>query len=321
MDYIKIAQDAIRLESQALLDLSSSLDSNFNKVIEVLLRVEGRIVLCGVGKSGIIARKISSVFSSIGCSSFFIHANEASHGDLGAITSKDVVIILSNSGDTKELVDVLSYCKVHRIKVVAIVGRKPSSLYDGADLALLLPKFSEVSKDIGFPSTSVTLMSVIGDVLALCLIKAKNILSDQYRGFHPGGNIGNSLIKIREMMRKGDELPIVTVGTKVVDALIVMSQKSMGCVIVTDVLRKPVGIITDGDLRRHIKNDFVNSVVENIMTKNPKSISGDLRAVDAINYMSEKGIMHLMIIDSVGQIEGVIHMHDCLRMGLKVECE
>jgi len=321
MKYIQIAQDAIKLQADSLLDLSKSLGAEFNRAIELLLNNEGRIILCGIGKSGIIAKKISSVFSSVGCASFFIHANEASHGDLGAITTKDIIVILSNSGNTKELADVISYCKYNSIKIIAIVGKKGSALHDVADISLVLPKFSEISKDIAFPSTSVTLMSVLGDVITLCLVKARKVSSEQYRSFHPGGSIGNSLIKISEIMREGDALPIVKLGTKVIDALIVMGRKSMGCVIIVDSKGILLGIITDGDLRRHINNKFVDSKVEDIMTKNPKSISKELRAIDALNYMNEKGIMQLMVIDDRGFIEGLIHMHDCLRIGLKADDE
>lgn len=320
MDYIKIAQDSILIQSGALSDLHNSLDVNFTNAVSAILETNGRVVLCGVGKSGIVARKISSIFSSIGCPSFFIHANEASHGDLGAITKNDIVIILSNSGETKELVDVLSYCKVHDIMVIAMVSRKESTLHNAADISLLLPKFSEISDHVKFPTTSATLMGVLGDSLALCIAKAKNISLEQYRSFHPGGNIGNSLMKIKDIMRKGDELPIVKTNTVVIESLIVMSQKAIGCVLIEDDKGDIIGMITDGDLRRNISKNFSKALVEDIMTKKPKTISGSLLAMDALKEMSSKGIMHLLVKND-GQIDGVIHMHDCLRIGLKAQCE
>lgn len=320
MDYIKIAQDSIAIQSDALSDLRNSLDVNFTNAVSAILETNGRVVLCGVGKSGIVARKISSIFSSIGCPSFFIHANEASHGDLGAITKNDIVIILSNSGETKELVDVLSYCKVQGITVIAMVGRKESTLHNAADISLLLPKFSEISDYIKFPTTSATLMGVLGDSLALCVAKAKNVSLEQYRSFHPGGNIGNSLMKIKDIMRKGGELPIVKSNTTVIESLIVMSQKAIGCVLVADDQDSIIGMITDGDLRRNINKNFSEVLVEEIMTKKPKTISGNLLAMDALKEMSSKGIMHLIVTNGE-QIDGVIHMHDCLRIGLKAQCE
>jgi arabinose-5-phosphate isomerase len=321
MNYIRLAQNAIDVQLEAILALRDSLGDEFLGVVELLLNTKGRIVLCGVGKSGIIAQKVAAVFSSIGCSSFFVHANEASHGDLGAIMHGDVIIILSNSGDTKELVDTISYCKIRGIKIVAIVGRRNSVLFDTADIALVLPKFSEISQAISFPSTSITMMSVLGDLLTLCLVEAKKITHDQYRKFHPGGSIGNSLLKINEIMRKNGDLPVVKAGTKILDAILVMSEKSIGCIVVVDNKDKFCGIITDGDLRRHFDSDFVNKNVEDIMTKKPKSISGELRAIDALNYMNDKRITQLMVVDKAENIVGLIHMHDCLRAGLKIENE
>jgi len=321
MDCIKIAQDAVDVEIEALRALRQSLDDDFSEIVQLLLNTRGRIVLCGVGKSGIVAQKIAAVFSSIGCSSFFVHANEASHGDLGAITKDDIVIVLSNSGDTKELVDTIAYCNAREIKVVAMVGRKNSVLYDTADFALVLPRFYEVSRKISFPSTSITMMSVLGDLLTLCLVEAKKVTHDQYRSFHPGGNIGNSLLKINDIMRKNGDLPLVSMGTKILDAILVMSQKSIGCIVVVDGNKEFRGIITDGDLRRHFGSEFINKNVEDIMTKRPKSISGELRAIDALNYMNDKGITQLMVVDKSDSIVGLIHMHDCLRAGLKIENE
>lgn len=320
MNYIKIAQDAIELQSKSLLDLKDSLSVDFDNAVNAILNTKGRVVLCGIGKSGIVGKKISSIFSSIGCSSFFVHGNEASHGDLGAIKSKDIVIVLSNSGETKELVDILSYCRVNEITVIAMVGRRESTLYNAADISLLLPKFSEISENIKFPTTSATLMSVLGDSIALCIAKARNISVDQYKSFHPGGNIGNSLMGISEIMRKGSELPIVKTGTKVIESLIVMSEKSIGCVIVED-NGDIVGIITEGDLRRNMKMDFSECVVENIMTKSPKSISSNLLAMDALMHMNENKIMHLLVKDSNDNMVGIIHMHDCLRIGLRAQCD
>ena len=321
MDYINISKSALDVQIEALQNLKSSLNEELIEVVNILLNVKGRIVFSGVGKSGLIAQKIASVFSSIGSSAFFIHSSEASHGDLGAISDGDVVVVLSNSGSTKELLDTISYCKRKQIQVIAIVGRKNSALYEAADFALLLPKFFEIDQDIAFPSTSITIMSVIGDLLALCLVKAKNVTKDEYRTFHPGGSIGNSLLTIKELMRKGHELPIVRDGTKVLDAMLVMSEKSIGCMIVLDKNDQFCGIVTDGDLRRSFDHNFPSKNVEDIMTKNPKSISGELRALDALNYMNDNNVTQLMVFDKSGKVAGLLHMHDCLRAGLSIENE
>jgi arabinose-5-phosphate isomerase len=321
MNYKEIAQKSISLQAKALLDLTENLDDSFDVIVSSILETKGRVILCGVGKSGIVARKISSVFSSIGCPSFFVHANEASHGDLGSITDKDIVIMLSNSGDTKELVDVLVYCKRRGVKVFGMVGKKDSALYSASTACLLLPKFSEISNKIRFPTTSATMMSVLGDALALCVSHTKNISLEQYRSFHPGGNIGNSLMSVEGIMRKGDELPVVGEGTKVQDALILMSEKATGCLVIISEDKSVLGMITDGDLRRNIKKDFNESYVEDFMSVTPKSVSAKMLAIDALKIMNDQSIMQLVVVDEDQRIQGVIHMHDCLRVGLKARCE
>lgn len=321
MNYRKIAQESISLQANALLDLAGSLGDSFGVVVSAVLETKGRVILCGVGKSGIVARKISSIFSSIGCPSFFIHANEASHGDLGAITSKDIVIVLSNSGETKELVDVLVYCKGRGVKVFGMVGNKDSTLYHASTASLLLPKFSEVSDKIRFPTTSATMMGVLGDALALCVSKSKNISLEEYRSFHPGGNIGNSLMLVEGIMRKNEELPVVKSGTSVQDALVVMSEKAIGCLIVLDHNELVLGMITDGDLRRNIKKNFNESNVEDFMSGAPKAVPSGMLAIDALEIMNNQSIMQLVVMGDDRKIQGVIHLHDCLRVGLKERCE
>ncbi len=321
MDHKKVGQESISLQANALLDLVDSLDENFNIIVNAILKTQGRVVLCGIGKSGIVAKKISSILSSIGCSSFFVHANEASHGDLGAITTNDIVMVLSNSGETKELVDVLVYCKSKNIKVFGMVGNENSTLYNTANASLLLPSFSEISDKIRFPTTSATMMSVLGDALALCVSKSKNVSLEEYRSFHPGGNIGNSLMLVENIMRKEDELPIVGLGTKIQDALIVMSQKAIGCLVVLDSSGYVSGMITDGDLRRNIDKNFNDAKVEDFMSVDPKKISSESLAIEALSVMNEQKIMQLVVMSEGNRLQGIIHMHDCLRVGLKARCE
>lgn len=321
MDHSKTGQESISLQANALLDLADSLDENFNIVVNAILETKGRVVLCGIGKSGIVAKKISSIFSSIGCSSFFVHANEASHGDLGSITTNDIVIVLSNSGETKELVDVLVYCKSKNIKVFGMVGNRKSTLYNASTASLLLPPFSEVSDKIRFPTTSATMMSVLGDALALCVSKSKNVSLEEYRSFHPGGNIGNSLMLVENIMRKEGELPIVDAGTKIQDALIVMSEKAIGCLVVLDSSGSVSGMITDGDLRRNIDKSFDHAKVEDFMSVKPKKISSGSLAIEALRVMNEQKIMQLVVMSEDNKLQGIIHMHDCLRVGLKARCE
>ncbi len=315
-DYIEIAQKVFDIETKYLTIVRNSLNENFAKAAELILATQGKIIVCGIGKSGIIARKIATTFSSVGKAAIFLNAAEANHGDLGMVKTKDTMILLSNSGESIELVSVINYCKEYNIPIIAIVGQNKSTLYTAADIPIIIPSNCEVSH-ISMPTTSTTLMNVIGDALAATLVESNKITFDEYRRYHPGGNIGNSLAKAKELMRTGDNIPIVDPETQMSDALIIMTQKSLGCLVVVTEDREILGFITDGDLRRHLFDDLVNLKAKDIMSINPKVVSEEVFALEALEYMNKSAITSLIVAKN-NKIVGIIHMHDCLRVGLKV---
>ena len=316
MNYIAIAKKVFDIEIKYLSIVKESLDSSFARAAELILSTKGRVIVCGIGKSGIIAKKIATTFSSVGKASVFLNAAEANHGDLGMVRFNDTVVLLSNSGESTELIGVINYCKEHNIPIIAIVSKKKSTLYDSADISILIPSNCEVSY-INIPTTSTTLMTVIGDAFAAMIVECNNITLDEYKKYHPGGNIGNSLIRVKEVMRTGDSLPIINSEMQMSEALLIMTQKSLGCLIIADENNNILGFITDGDLRRHISSDLVKMQVKDIMSVNPKVVSQDVFALEALEYMNNNAITSLVVAEE-NKIKGIIHVHDCLKVGLKV---
>ncbi len=312
---IEAGQDIIKKEAEALNIFAGSLDSSFFDAVELILNCKGKVIVSGIGKSGHIANKITATFSSIGIPSVFLHPAEASHGDMGVIGRGDIVILLSNGGESQEIFDLLDYCNNNNTPLVAVVGHVGSTLYKKSDIQIVIPQLGE-GTTIKAPMISTTLMIAAGDALAASLIKYKNITNEDFKKYHPGGKIGATLLKVSEVMKSGKELPIVYEDQIMSDALIEMSNKSLGCTAVLSKGANFLGIITDGDLRRHMSDDFVLKNVCDVMTKNPRYIDSNFLVVDALKLMSDLRITSLFIIDS-GDLKGIIHMHDCIRLGLK----
>ncbi len=313
-NYITSAINAIKTEIQGLESLLTYFDDNYIKAVDLILNCKGRVIISGMGKSGHIANKIAATFASTGTPSFFIHPGEASHGDLGMITKDDVVILLSNSGETKELKDIIYYCKRFEIPIIGIIRRAESELTKASDVALVLPAIPEAN-NVNAPTTSTTMMLAIGDALAVSLIDAKGFGKENFGVFHPGGKLGSNFLKVRELMRKGNEIPLVDEGAKAREILLEMTSKHLGCTGVVDSAKKLIGIITDGDLRRHISNDFLAQNAKELMTKNPVTTTSHTLIAEALGMMNKKSITSLFVIDE-GKIVGVLHLHDCLRSGL-----
>jgi arabinose-5-phosphate isomerase len=313
---LEIAKAVINQESYGLKLLANTIGNNFLFAMQLLVKTKGRIVVSGIGKSGIIARKISSTFSSTGSPSYFVHPAEASHGDLGMIHPEDVIIILSNGGESIELFDLINYAKNSNIPIIAIVGRAKSTLDLSANITLLLPEIAEASHT-NAPTTSTTMMAALGDALAVSLIEYKKFTIDQYKTFHPGGSIGKQLLKAKDIMCVGTRLPKILSNTKMPEALIEMTAKSLGCVVITNSKDDVLGIITDGDLRRHMSKDLLNMRVDEVMTKNPYTISPETRAIDALQIMNQKAITSLLVTNN-NTLKGLLHVHDCIRIGLYV---
>jgi len=312
--YIDSAIKTINVEIEGLTSLLSFFGENYIKAVDLILNCKGRVVVSGMGKSGHIGGKIAATFASTGTPSFFIHPGEASHGDLGMITQDDVVILLSNSGETKELKDIIYYCKRFEIPIIGIIRRVESELTKASTVPLVLPAIPEANT-VNAPTTSTTMMLALGDALAVSLIDAHGFNPEKFGVFHPGGKLGSNFLKVRDLMREGKDVPLVTEDKRMSDVLFEMTSKHLGCTGVINSENELIGIITDGDLRRHIDNNFLTHSAAEIMTKNPVTTSSQTLAVEAIAVMNKKSITSLFVIDEK-EVVGILHLHDCLRSGV-----
>lgn len=316
-DDIASAKRTIDKEIEGLELMKTEFDENLSKALDVLQNTKGYVIVTGMGKSGHIARKIAATFASTGTPAFFVHPGEASHGDLGMLTQNDSVIAISNGGESRELSDILVYCKRFGIPLIAITKNPDSSLGKAGDVLLKLPDSGEACPLGLAPTTSTTATIAMGDVLAVALMERKGFSKTDYKQRHPGGKLGAVLRKVSDLMHKGDEMPLVSTETSMQDALLVMTSKMLGCVGIVDDAGYLKGIITDGDLRRCLQPDVMTKKVSEVMTHNPKTIAPDVLAVEALNTMNNtgKGITQLFVIENDKPI-GVIHIHDCLRAGV-----
>ncbi|NJO61067.1 MAG: KpsF/GutQ family sugar-phosphate isomerase [Richelia sp. RM2_1_2] len=309
---IKIGKQVIEKEANALIHLSQSLGEDFKKAVDLIREISGKIVVTGIGKSGHIGRKISATLSSTGKASYYLHPSEAAHGDLGTIGNTDCVLAISNSGETHELIPVLDYCKRYGVQIIGITGNKKSMLGEYANVLLVLPKYEEACPIGLVPTTSTTMCLALGDAIAVAVYQegfSKQIFAE----FHPGGKLGYKLLKVAHIMHTDEEMPVIPITANIGDAILEITRKALGCVGIIDqgVL---VGIITDGDLRRHIHQIPIKSSVAEIMTRRPKTTTPSTLAVEALKYMTDTKISSLFVVDENVPI-GVIHLHDCLRIG------
>jgi len=312
--YIQSAIATIKTEIDGLNSLLNFFDEKFIQAVELILNCKGRVIISGMGKSGHVANKIAATFASTGTPSFFIHPGEASHGDLGMITQDDVVILLSNSGETKELRDIIYYCKRFEIPIIGFIRRAESELTKASTVPLVLPSIPEANK-VNAPTTSTTMMLALGDALAVSLIEARGFNSDQFGTFHPGGKLGSNFLKVKDLMRAGSDIPSVFRNQKMSEVLVEMTSKHLGCTGVINESGALLGIITDGDLRRHLNQNFLDHSAEEIMTKNPITTTPSSLAVEAIAIMNKKSITSLFVLEGQ-KIVGILHLHDCLRAGI-----
>ncbi|MDE0389285.1 MAG: KpsF/GutQ family sugar-phosphate isomerase [Rhodospirillales bacterium] len=314
-DDLAAARRVVAQESRALARLAEALNGRFVEATELLAATRGRIVLSGMGKSGHIANKIAATFASTGAPALFVHPAEASHGDLGMITEADTLLMLSNSGETPELADLVNYATRFHIPLVTIVGQAPSTLADSATVALVLPDEPEAGTLGLAPTTSTIMMLALGDALAVALLERKGLTAEDFSLYHPGGKLGRRLIRVADIMHAGDALPLVPAETAMAEALIVMTAKRLGCVGATDARGALVGIVTDGDLRRHMDGGLLQKPVSEIMTRDPVTIHGSALGAEAVHLMNQRQITSLFVIEGERPV-GVVHIHDCLRAGL-----
>ena len=302
---------------EAIAALGQSLDGAFSRAVDILLSVKGRVIVSGMGKSGHIARKIAATFASTGTPAQFIHPAEASHGDLGALTGQDALLMLSWRGETAELSDLITYAKRFRIPLIGMASNAESTLLQAADVALVLPAAREACPMGLAPTTSTTLMLVLGDALAVALMERRGFSADRYRDFHPGGSLGRALIRVGDLMHTGGEVPLVGEKDSMQHVLIAIAEHRFGCVGVTGKKGALLGIITDGDLRRHMGRDILDAKAAEVMTRDPKIARPDQLAAEALALMTEKKITQLFVLDAKSKKPaGILHIHDCLRAGL-----
>ncbi|MGD0184666.1 MAG: KpsF/GutQ family sugar-phosphate isomerase [Roseiarcus sp.] len=286
----------------------------FARAVETISRAPGRVIVTGMGKSGHVARKIAATLASTGQPASFVHAAEASHGDLGMVQNGDVVVAVSWSGETAELAAIITYAKRFAMPLIAITANGDSALGREADVRLCLPKAQEACPNGLAPTTSTTMQLVLGDALAIALLEAKGFTARDFQVFHPGGKLGAKLAFVRDVMHSGERVPRIRVGARMADAIVEMSSKGFGCVGVFDGSETLVGIITDGDLRRHLKsNMLVDTPVEEVMTRAPRTIAPDALVAEALEIISRK-ISALLVVED-GRVVGIVHFHDLLRLG------
>ena len=312
------AAEVLRLEARALERLAEELGEQFLNAVEIIEEVRGKLVITGMGKSGHIANKAAATFASTGTPAFFVHPGEASHGDLGMVTSDDVVLALSNSGNTRELNDIIAYCRRFSIPLIAIVGQEQSILAESSDVALILPRVPEACPNGLAPTTSTTASLALCDALALVLLDRRGFTAEDFALFHPGGALGKKLLRVREIMFDSSHLPLCRPGTLMSEALLIMTETGFGCVGVVE-NELLVGIITDGDLRRHMSSDLIARKVEEVMTGDPHTIRPDALAVEALAIMngpeSGKPFTSIFAVEE-GRPVGFLRMHDILRAGV-----
>jgi arabinose-5-phosphate isomerase len=313
-DDVSHGKATLMQEIKGLQELHDTLDGPFADAVECLACIKGRIIVTGMGKSGHVARKIAATMASTGTPAHFVHPGEASHGDLGMIGKEDAVLALSNSGETAELADIINYTKRFNIPLVGIVRRAGSMLVESANIALVLPETPEAGP-VKAPTTSTTMMMALGDAIAVALMQRRGFNKDDFSVFHPGGKIGKGFIRVKDLMHTGEEVPIVNADMLMSEALLAVTGKRFGCAGVLDKSGNLAGIITDGDLRRHMGADLLDKRASEIMNASPRTTTPNVLAVEILGLMNEKRITSLFVVEA-GKPVGIIHIHDCLRAGV-----
>lgn len=295
--------------------LGNGLGAPFSEAVRILRAVSGRVIITGIGKSGHIGSKVAATLASTGTPAQFVHATEASHGDLGMITQNDAILALSWSGETQELSSIINYSKRFRVPLIAITSRADSALGKAATVVIKLPKVDEACPHGLAPTTSTVLQLSVGDALAVALLEARGFTAADFKVFHPGGKLGATLQYVRDIMHGGDRMPLVQVGTHMGEAILVMSGKGFGCLGVVDAMGNLVGMITDGDLRRHLSKDLLSLKVEDVMSANPRVLKPDVVASEALERLNANSVSAIFILEDRRPI-GILNVHDLLRVGV-----
>ena len=313
--FLLTARRVIGLEARGLAALADSLGAGFAEAVGAMLEAKGRVIVSGMGKSGHVGRKIAATFASTGTPAQFVHPAEASHGDLGMITADDVVLVLSNSGETPELSDIIAHTRRFGIPLIGVAGRASSTLLRQADVAIVLPGAEEACGTGNVPTTSTTMTLALGDAMAVALMEHRQFTPDHFRAFHPGGRLGARLARVSDLMHGGEELPLVPEAAPMGEVLLTITRKGFGVAGVCDPAGRLSGIITDGDLRRHMEGLLGHRAAE-VMTGGPRTVPPDMLAGKALAVMNDRKITCLFVVDPDGYPQGILHIHDLLRAGV-----
>ena len=316
---LEIGKKTLQIEIESLNKLKNNFPKSFSKAVEAIVNCKGKVVISGVGKSGVIGAKISSTLASVGTASFFIDANSCSHGNLGMIDNKDCLIIISLSGMSSELKNIIQYSNRRKIKLIGIVSKKNSTLYKAADIKILLPEVMEADHNKIVPTSSTIIQLAIGDALAVASMKFRKFGKLDFKKFHPGGSLSIQLKTVEDLMITGKKIPYIYENKKMNDALKVISEKKLGVLIIINKKKQIKGIITDGDIKRALqKNTNLHKlIVKNVMTKKPICIDKDMLAAKALSIMNEKKITSLCVTNKIKKTIGLIHIHNILAGGIK----
>ncbi len=311
------ARSVVRLEAAGLERLAEGLDGNFVALTELIRKAPGRVILSGVGKSAHIARKTAATLASTGTPAQFVHGGDASHGDLGMITTADVVVMFSKSGETRELEDLANYCVRFDIPLALVTQYAGSRLGRAANIIVALPDAGEACEITDAPTTSTTMMAALGDALAVVLLRRRGFKAADFHVFHPGGTLGSALLTVGEVMHSGEKIPLVPTGASVAQAILEMTSKGFGCTGVTDEAGALIGVVTDGDLRRHMANGLLEQTAGQIMTAMPRTIEGAELLTEALRRMTvlSPRISAIFVVEGAVPV-GIVHLHDCLRAGV-----
>lgn len=323
-NYKKIAKDVVLKEVIALKRLNKSFDKSFLKALEIISKCRGKLVLAGIGKSGLISRKISATLSSTGTPSFYLHPSEASHGDLGQITKEDVLLIFSYSGETEELKNIIGYANRFAIQMIGVASKKNSLLLRSSNVKIVLPEVKEAGVGGFLPTASTTVMLAFGDALAVALMHKKKFNRDKFKLFHPSGSLGKILTTVQDLMVKGRNIPVVSENKKMKEAIKIMTKKKLGCLVAIDKKKFVSGFVSDGDLRRKSSKNLFKKRIKDVMTKKPLYVGEDMLALKALNIMNKNKITTLLISNnkefqkkrSKFKLKGLLHIHTLLKKGI-----
>lgn len=316
---VEAAARTLRLEAEGLTALEGALQNGlgtpFSEAVRLLAAARGRVIVSGIGKSGHVGQKIAATFASTGTPAFFVHPSEASHGDLGMITPDDVILAISWSGETVELKNIITYSRRFSVPMIAITSSQTSALGTQSDVCLELPRAKEACPHGLAPTTSTTMQLAMGDCLAVALLESKGFTAHDFKVFHPGGSLGASLKYVGDLMHTGDKVPVARNDEPMAAALVTMTAKAFGCLGIVDPRGKIVGIVTDGDLRRHMDSGLIDKTAKDIMTRNPKTVEPGMLASAALELMNASRITALFVVEK-GRPVGIVHVHDMLRAGV-----